>query len=120
MSESKHAPGPWAIPGANVFRVFALKDGQPFRCIVDSTTPENAYFGRDNLGWPVSIDDMENLRLGREAAANARLIAASPDLYSALKALLKACSDHHWGGKPIDTSFLADAHDAIAKAEGRP
>ncbi len=51
--------------------------------------------------------------------ANARLIAAAPDLLAALKKI-----EEHWGGTPEDLmlpplSLMFDVRQAIAKADGR-
>lgn len=52
-----------------------------------------------------------------EAHANARLIAAAPDLLAALKALLVLADEHGWGGSAWDDGWI-DARAAISKAEG--
>lgn len=49
------------------------------------------------------------------AEVNARFISAAPDLYEALKALL-AWSTQEYDSNPV---IDAQAHAAIAKAEGR-
>ena len=53
-----------------------------------------------------------------EAAANARLIAAAPEMYEALKALVESLD---WEAKRSGTTYAGheDARAAIAKAEGR-
>jgi hypothetical protein len=60
---------------------------------------------------------------GDEDEANARLIAAAPDLLNALKALMQRSTkdaEHYApdGNEPI-WAFISDASDAIAKADGR-
>lgn len=89
MSVDQHTPGPWVIPVANVYRVIALKDGEPYRGIVNDTAPEHSHFGQDDLGWHEGYSDPdspEGIRMGLEAAANTRLIAAAPDMLAALRA----------------------------------
>ena len=60
-----------------------------------------------------------------EAQANARLIAAAPELLAALKALYKHCAmiHKHWGDgcnqKQADAAIAA-GHAAIKKAKGQP
>jgi hypothetical protein len=54
---------------------------------------------------------------GTPACANARLIAAAPELLAALKSLLREVDEHHHGGA-LPAEDLARA--AIAKAEGKP
>jgi hypothetical protein len=52
--------------------------------------------------------------------ANARLIAAAPDLLAALKGLTERL-DHHFGSPQTwDWKEQAEARTAIAKAEGTP
>ena len=125
----KHTEGQRAVPGANVFRVVALKDGKPYRIIVNDTCPEHAYFGGDDIGWHEGYDDEQKSKdMGEEAAANARLIAAAPgllkerdrlleerrELLAAIKRL-RACISETRGVDASDAVQAAEA--AIAKAE---
>lgn len=60
-------PGPWRVPGANVFRVIATSEtGNPLVGIVDSP-PEKFWFGSQNLSY---LD-------GYKAAADRRFIASA-------------------------------------------
>jgi hypothetical protein len=53
---------------------------------------------------------------GKDAEENARLMAAAPDLYEAVKDLLDAfCEDERWEG----TAIYDMAKKALAKAEGK-
>ena len=105
-------PGPWVIPSANVFRVIALKDGlKPHRCIVDDTMPEDAYFGRDNLGWNARSEAQ-----GVEAAANARLIAAAPSMFNLLERFTKAAAAH---GSTELAELAGEANCLLAITVGR-
>lgn len=91
---SRHTPGDWVVPVANIFRVLAVdEDGKPTRLIHDQPDMVS-YFGDVRLEW--KEDD------GPEAAANARLIAASKKLLAACQAMLAT-----WG---------SDDEDAIIKA----
>ena len=66
-------------------------------------------------GCEVDYDDCDRA----EAEANARLIAAAPDMYEALRAVVAWCEtpqDH--GGNPYCKKFVHLAQDALAKAEG--
>lgn len=101
----KHTPGPWSI-------------------VIDDT-------GGEFTGWPSivaspEIDCSVIHRAGfkqkfwgdlsqRECIANARLIAAAPDLLEALQRLLNAENDEYL--TPIGVKNLARA--AIAKATGK-
>jgi hypothetical protein len=87
LAVSAHTPGPWMV-----------RDG----LTVDSAQHTVASITFD----PLLMDEVE-----QESAANARLIAAAPDLYAALHALMH--DDLH------ATEHLAAAHAALAKAEGK-
>ena len=105
-------PGPWVIPSANVFRVISLKDGLiPHRCIVDDTMPEDAYFGRDNLGWNSRSETQ-----GVEAAANARLIAAAPSMFNLMERFIKAADAN---GSPELAELGCEADRLLARVVGR-
>jgi hypothetical protein len=102
MSEElKHTPGPWSI------RQFDRYDK---RIII----PEpGAMVDNDDVDWD-------------EAAANAHLIAAAPDLLGALKGLVEINERHNESvsrviGAPLGwkDSYLDVSRTAIDKAEGR-
>ncbi|HEY4136462.1 MAG TPA: hypothetical protein VGO34_14755 [Alphaproteobacteria bacterium] len=88
---SKHTPGPWAIEHKNPFETFVrgAPNEEGSRYVVAIVHP-----GHDNA-----------------TEANARLIAAAPDLLDALKAVV-AVADRK-------TDVFDQARAAIAKAEGR-
>lgn len=89
MAEVKHTPGPWETAdefGPSATGRLVQKTGGNLICAC------TGYFGRD------------------ETLANARLIAAAPDLFAALKAV---ASDECVHGA------FDMARAAIAKAEGR-
>jgi len=115
MSQQAHTPGPWQI-------------------IVE---PAKDYDGwRDDGGYRIDADGVEQLAFiwsegrrlppnggpqstgpqfgARQAEANARLIAAAPDMLAALKSLVGQSGE---GVKFSDR--MNAALDAIAKAEGR-
>ncbi len=83
MSETKHTPGPWHTAGDQGVQIRSQRD---------------------------QIAKVWTMR-GNEWKANARLIAAAPDLWEARKAVL---------ANSLDSKGLANAHkqarDAIAKA----
>jgi hypothetical protein len=94
---SKHTPGPWAI----------------------KRTPNRITdFGQTHPavnGWRVSCQRYE--MAPEEHEANARLIAAAPELLALLQDI-EACLDI---GDPVDrASHLSQIRAAIAKAEGTP
>lgn len=100
---AKHTPGPWALDEVrtSIGRAFRIGAGEMLQagkgcCIIYDDYPGNP----DN-----------------ERSANARLIAAAPDLLTALKGLRDECS-----GTPrpwILVDLLTTAAEAIAKAEGK-
>lgn len=91
-----HTPGPWQMSGVRgtspVYKGHGVgPDGQPYVVIVPYNDKDHA-----------------------ECLANARLIAAAPDMLAALKALVT-----FFESTGFKTGFLADSRAAIAKAEGR-
>jgi hypothetical protein len=95
MKHTRHTPGPWIAVG---FWVEHPSDKRPDICNCD----------------PRSMD--QEGRSDAEILANARLIAAAPDLLEALRGALE-----HW---PVPSSICKDrpaweaARAAIAKATG--
>lgn len=111
---AKHTPGRWvvednaimAVVGAHICTVSTSDD---FPCITenDDQTEEEARASCD-----------------AESEANARLIAAAPELLEALKAIVAANNDfisqmpRDWEGDPMQDA-CASAALVIDKAEGR-
>ena len=93
---SKHTPGPWN------YRAW----GQAVEIRADHPTDPTG-----GLAWINGRADMDKGIPSRQNIANARLIAAAPDLLSALKEVVRISERHHvaWDA----------AHVAIAKAEGK-
>lgn len=85
--EIKHTPGPWHVGMKPGPIVYGPKGEQvsPLNIMLD---PE-------------------------EAKANARLIAAAPELLDALKSVLP------YLGEEVSSSVMRKVHDALSKAEGR-
>jgi hypothetical protein len=92
-TKSQHTPGPWALDGEGpeLATVWA-----PERPNIEITAPARSRFNEPS-------DD--------ECAANARLIAAAPDLLTALRDLLD--------GDGNLLKAMDRARTALAKAEGR-
>ena len=99
MSEVKYTPGPWTIGRS--------ADNTPL-VMVPTPTSEGSGFG---VACVNRIPRMGSV--GGDMDANARLIAASPDLLAVAQMVLETASDT----TPPD--LLAAATAAIAKAEGR-
>ena len=100
MSESKHTPGPWTQGWS--------KSGIDCVWLDGKTEPE--------IGMG---DDDEWIDCGTEA--NARLIAAAPDLLNALEAVLNEFAKDGHGGEFEDGEhpYVDAARAAIAKATGQ-
>ncbi len=96
---SKHRPGPWHVskylgePSGTLQVVHASGDVQVADC-------------RETWGYRLSVE---------EAQANARLIAAAPDLLEACKAALAVREKNGMGEVGVSAQLRA----VIAKAEGR-
>src|SRR5690606_57464 len=106
MSEMKHTPGPWTP----MVRPPASFADHGLRALAQ-------VWG----GWIVAVPKRLVDRLGHDAEANARLIAAAPELLEALEELLTAV-DKACGTAIPQGSFAAArqaARDAIAKATGK-
>ena len=77
-----------------------------------------AYAIRDNRNCCLAtVGDVDAIFDGEESQANARLIAAAPDMYEALRIAIRALQDND-----IDESMAGEFEiltDAISKAEGR-
>lgn len=107
---SKHTPGPWLAEFGEAYRVRAQQDGGQVAIMMNMK-------GQFGLG---------ERRTGKEVAANARLIAASPDLLEAAKFVLawyEAEDDHSkepdfWKRVAMSRNSEAALRAAIAKAEG--
>lgn len=104
---SKHTPGPWQVMndynGATI--VLANVDGETFP---DGTSTFSYDFVCDT--FPDDVGQVE-----REIAkANARLIAAAPELLDALRNLVAVQPN-----LMANSAELADARAALAKAGGR-
>lgn len=87
MSAAKHSPGPWGVAGSTVYGEYA--DFHFHIAVVNANYPEH-------------IATQE---------ANARLIAAAPELLEALQQLLQLTECYTKQGYQLD-----DARAAIAKA----
>lgn len=100
MSKQQHTPGPWQVDG-NVIRGDAQGNGSvSVACILDVAYP----YGR----WA-----------GESAKANARLIAAAPDLLESLQEVLPMLEQLLMiRGEPEPGSIGHKARAAIAEATG--
>lgn len=95
-----HTPGPWIITEQFLGDESGMVDKPATVGSLDNLTTVAEVCG--GIGWA-------------EQNANARLIAAAPDLLTALKGLL----DEFWAnGDRFSATVIDAAREAIAKAEG--
>ena len=107
-TQATHTPGPW----------------RPYEN--PSLEPDNAHAIGVTMDRDVRNDVAACNLLGLdldECKANARLIAAAPDLLEALRELMKCAVRDAEKYAPEDNApiwaYISDASDAICKAEGR-
>lgn len=106
MSETKWAAGPWAYD-PTINRVYSV--------------PNNMLVATVWLGGLTDTPSADP-----EWPANARLIAAAPEMYEALETVAQLLRDHHadqgaedgWQNEELRDAWVA-ARDVLAKAEGR-
>jgi len=81
MSEVKHTPGPWVISELN-----DAIDGEENIMIEHEGFPLCEVRGTNDMPW---IDEDDISTINSEVIANAKLIAAAPDLLSALWEIMR-------------------------------
>lgn len=114
VNQVSHTPGPW------IASMQVARDGQELGWIIDTLGPRG---GR--IGWAsrAYADTNTGARLdgveGNESEANARLIAAAPELLAALRDLCDAIPDETIADDPPLGVWVTQARAALAKAEGR-
>lgn len=102
MTAARHTPGPWTINRTNADFVGIAQEGY---------MPHATVFPRDNGPWEDT------------AEANARIIAAAPDLLEACRWAMRYCQEakanqyDDRAAVPLACAISA-LHAAIAKAEG--
>lgn len=107
MEDLKHTPGPWEyVPSTEHHGpyVSAPWGGDVCDCYVMSN-PRTASVRNGGTSYPINHQ-------GERADANARLIAAAPEMFEALTTLLKY--------EPAEEKDWAKARAALAKARGEP
>ncbi len=100
MTESKHTPGPWAV------------SSRP----IPSTRPNLEGWVIDPVDPTKTIATAWGLKKNGEAQANARLIAAAPDLLAACERMAKHLKQN---SMPEIQGIACDLFQAIAKAKGK-
>ena len=100
MTQDKHTKGPWDCREKSIHP-------NPYVC-----GPEQEYeFGADR---PVIC-----YIVGANQSANARLIAAAPDMLEALRDALDDWEIHNRSGDGMQGDWVHDARASIAKATGQ-
>lgn len=100
---SKHTPGPWAVD-ADAYPIFIYSESETWPLI-------------DELGNEEGCKGAFIANTG-DNKANARLIAAAPELLEALQAIVKSLVDQDDEGMIEHAQQMIDARVAIAKATG--
>ena len=113
--KAAHTAGPWSLTTVPTSVGSCHKIG-PFPARVPDGAPTFACIYAD--GIRIGIDD--GMPRAIELAANARLIAAAPDLLEIARAIVAICDIGKYADMAcMEGSPLVDAaRDAIAKAEG--
>ena len=94
----KHTPGPWKVK-INGIDIIAVGD-----------TEETSPLARVNLAW----SDIDT------AKANARLIAAAPELLKACRVAIETFDDDAPGAGDTEKGALRRLRAAVSRAEGQP
>lgn len=102
----KHTPGPW-VSGPDIEDLLSF--AERIRQVIQSASPQ---FGMQPHVATVAGLNQSN----EEIEANARLIAAAPELLQALRETL-SCIDSHTGD-PVVGPIIELARTAIQKATG--
>ena len=102
MNTHTHTPGPWQIQFWDYFSRPSRRD-----------TPVITT-GKDAIGELYNLWDEDGEAREAERLANARLIAAAPEMLAALEEL---CADKYLAD-PINADRMGKAKAAIAKAKG--
>ena len=106
---SAHTPGPWFASYAGDMSINA---GDPVQRGSYTTYPISIVGGCGCCGSPFGVDDPD------ECAANARLIAAAPDLLEALETALDGWQREFEYLAKRTPEWVTEARHAIAKATG--
>lgn len=104
--ETKHTPGPWEVFSNSFIEAGVRAANNPYGTDFEFRIAEVSGDWRDEPK-------------GGAAAANARLIAAAPELLEALTAMVDAHDRWLGSDRPDAKEAMKRARAAIAKAEGR-
>lgn len=111
MNRYSHTPGPWTIHPMRAVVIPLAHFGRPLGMHEDKNIDRERYAQEIcAMHWP------DRNRTEAEVTANARLIAAAPDLLATVRAIRDAIAN--CGDQPI-CAWAGALNAAIAKAEGR-
>lgn len=110
--EAKHTPGPWSIGTPRKMEYGGGIVHYDYPIHVGAGPSRGNCFVIVSLGGRGAIDTTPDA-----VEANARLIAASPDLYEAGKALVERWDTPNWKDVEHTSVFINALRDAIAKVE---
>ena len=114
MSETKFTPGPWRADGPDMFGDYNILHPDDSLAVAAAVTDFHTI---DPLAVAAAVT---NLRSPDEVRANARLIAAAPEMYAALRVAQMALADQKTANAKGYTERARKSVDAaLAKAEGR-
>ena len=112
MNNAKHTPGPWMVD--------VIRADLPGYVLISTASqdhdPNSHHIGLAQVVWSMEDDRTEGNN-SPQCEANARLIAAAPELLLALKDLVTTFDALHPEVRGIPGTTIALAHAAIAKAE---
>ncbi len=100
MSETKFTPGPWCVGFESEMITSEVTERNPGAIAIVASHPPFAFGGAIALTWEID---------------NARLIAAAPDLYEALEAIMNDVEPTEFA---LASHIRKRAHVALAKARG--
>lgn len=111
MANTAHTPGPWAVHHIRAYVVPSAHAARPIGAAEDDDCDLATYAQEIcAMHWP------DRHRTENEVLANARLIAAAPEMLEALRRAERYISDDQ---PDEEGSLLKAIRAAIAKAEGR-
>ncbi len=112
MTEVKHTPGPWKIVRHMGFGLEGVKETDDPECQMGFAGPNG-----ERVCWFGQSANYEATEGDEPSEADARLIAAAPDLLEALKAVTSSCTSSAAPMSEGQTRIVtAPSRDSLVKA----